>query len=1236
MRGIPVFGKRGLRPFFRAILFVMAAVLFSQNTANAAITYFASASNPADNGTLDLATVPVTPPALMQTGDLVVLIANAREGLQALAISNAGGQSWTSETANTVNTTQRIFWARYNGTWAANPSVSFPAGANGTTVVMRVFRPTSGFNTWALDVALTNSSFAAPGGARDVTIAGITTVTNGALVLATWATTDDNSWGLQTAGWANAGGSQYRNLDGNDSSQSAAYKIMPTAGASGNVVNRQTANGGDAGNSSILAFREVPPVSVVSINCSVSCAATSAAMVSWTVIFSQSVTGVDATAFTLAASGLSGAYISSVSGSGTTWTVTANTGIGAGTLGLNQTGPGSVSPTLTGTFTGQVYTITATPALSEYRMDEAGWSGVANEVADSSGSYPGTAANATTPPTASTAFASDPAYTSGAQSTCRYGLFDSTTSPVQSKTYVDLKSTFPKLSSNYTVTAWIRSNDITRTGQRIFVNDDANQGWAISLGDGGAGRLRVFNRSAVNSGVPTAGGYDPGCGVFCLGTLPGVITNGAWYFVAVTVDTVNQQVSLYAWDSALTPLVATSTAYTGTWGTDPGATAIGGETSVSGEYPGTFAFVGNIDEVRVYQKVLSSAALAAVAAQTRVCSITFVTPGGFNAYESSTAAGAITGVIKTRVAGSAISVDTIALDTAKTGILTSFTGAVRVEILDSSNNSGAPDANSCRPTWTTIQTLSPDPTFVTGDNGRKTISFSVPNAYRDARLRITYPAGAPTVTGCSTDNFAIRPSSFTVAVTDADWSTAGTTRTLANTGASGGNVHKAGQPFTLTVTPSPGTATNFDGSPTVSALACTLPAVCANGMLSVGAYVGSGTRTSTSATYDEAGAFNLTLVDQNYASVDAADGTPADCSATGRYVCQSPAPVAVGRFVPDHFAVTAVTQPVFRTFDATDAACTASPRSFTYIGQSFGYQTLPVAMVTAQNASNGTTTNYRGTLWKLASASVSQTMANSPVISLDISQVGASVLSETANTGTGTLTSNAADKIAFVRDAATPQAVFTANLTQTWSVADANENSANQGVISTTTPLAFNGGGSGIAFDGGGASSGKEFRYGLLAIRNANGSQLVALPIWLFTQYWNGTSFIVNTADNCTAFAGTNIEMSNFQGTLGPIASCKTRLPAAITFNSGRARALLAAPGAGVLGSVDLAVHLEPIVSGTPQTCTGGTPSNVTAANKAYLQGKWSGATYNQNPASRATFGVYRGSEEIIHIRENY
>ncbi len=720
-----------LGPVFRAILFVTAAFLISQNTANAAITYVASASNPADNANLDLTTVPITPPGSMQTGDLVILIANAREPGQTLAISATGGQAWTTEAANMTTVTQRIFWARYNGTWSTNPSVSFPAGANGTTLVMRVFRPTSSSNTWALDVALTNSSFSAPGGARDVTIAGITTVTNGALVLATWVSQDNNTWGLQTAGWANAGGAQYRNGDGNDVSQSAAYKVMPAAGGSGNVVNRQLTLGGDAGNGSILAFKEVPPVvSVVSINCSVSCAATSAATVSWTVTFNSSVTGVDATAFSLAASGLTGAYITSVTGSGTTWTVTANTGIGSGTLGLNQTGTGSVSPTLSGTFTGQVYTISATPALAEYRMDEAGWSGTAGEVVDTSGSYPGTAVNSANTTDVSPAIPGSPG-------TCRYGVFDN--GGIITQGYVALPG-FPNLSTDFTITAWIRTTNNTVGAQRILIDDESNTGgYGLSLGEGGTGALRFYAR---------------GSSAIILDTPLNTIANNTWYFVAGVADISNDRRWIYVFDAAgnLLPGLPVSVASTG-WGIDTGTASIGGETNASGEPAATNHFKGNLDEVRVYPKVLSQSALSALATQTHVCSAIVTAPGGFNAYETSTAAGSITGAIKTKVAGSPVSLDIVALNPAKTGILTTFADTVRVEVLDSSNNAGALDANSCRPTWTTIQTLSPDTTFVAGDNGRKTITFTVPDAYRDARLRITYPAGAPTTTGCSTDNF---------------------------------------------------------------------------------------------------------------------------------------------------------------------------------------------------------------------------------------------------------------------------------------------------------------------------------------------------------------------------------------------------------------------------------------------------------------------------------------------------
>jgi MSHA biogenesis protein MshQ len=552
---------------------------------------------------------------------------------------------------------------------------------------------------------------------------------------------------------------------------------------------------------------------------------------------------------------------------------------------------------------------------------------------------------------------------------------------------------------------------------------------------------------------------------------------------------------------------------------------------------------------------------------------------------------------------------------------------VIVELLGNTTLGVALDAQNCPTSFTVVQTVAPNPTITAG---RSTVSFAaVANVWRDVRVRVRYPTVSPTVTSCSTDNFAIRPASLSIAITDNDWQSAGTGRALTNTGAAGGNVHKAGRDFTLTVTPAPGTATNYGGDPTVSALACTLPATCASGTLSPGAFGGTGNRVSTTATYSEAGAFNLTMIDQTFASVDSADGTPADCTATGRFVCQSPAPLAVGRFVPDRFAITAVTAPQLRTFDVLDAAC-SGPRSFTYIGQPFGYVTAPSGTITAQNAAGATTTNYRGTLWKLGAGGVSQSFTNTPAKAITPT-LQAPTLTEIANSGTGTLTANAADKISFDRDNATPGGPFNADLKLSWTVSDASENVAGQGIIDTPTPLEF----TSIAFD-----SGNELRYGRLRLGNANGSQLSPLPVVMEAQYAAFTNppvntflgFVTNTADNCTAIANNNVAMA-FSGNL---AACETAVSGAGTLTAGRRTLLLPAPGNGNDGGAVLTANLGTAASGTTCTVGGGGTVAAAGASRLYLQGNWAGAAYDDNPFARATFGTYKGAGEVIFIRENF
>jgi phosphatidylserine/phosphatidylglycerophosphate/cardiolipin synthase-like enzyme len=92
---------------------------------------------------------------------------------------------------------------------------------------------------------------------------------------------------------------------------------------------------------------------------------TAAENVDFTVTFSESVTGVDASDFTLTTTGVSGASVGAVSGSGATYTVTVNTGTGDGTIRLDVAGDGTIIGVSTypfnGWFTdGEIYTVDKT------------------------------------------------------------------------------------------------------------------------------------------------------------------------------------------------------------------------------------------------------------------------------------------------------------------------------------------------------------------------------------------------------------------------------------------------------------------------------------------------------------------------------------------------------------------------------------------------------------------------------------------------------------------------------------------------------------------------------------------------------------------------------------------------------------------------------------------------------------------------------------------------------------
>lgn len=231
-----------------------------------AITFFASTSAPADNGAQDNSVArSVTPPGSMAAGDLVIVTVNHRSGSATISNSGTGGQTWTPEAQVAVSGSgqMRRFWCRFNGTWDADPQFDTSSHTGiAITLEMVVFRPTSASNTWASDVAQTNSS-TTPATPFDVVATGQVAIADSTVTVVSFATCQANTWALQTGGWANPDSiTQRRNTTGTDISLSTGYLIQTSPGATGNVTNRQATLGGSDTRWIIQTFKEVSPSGV--------------------------------------------------------------------------------------------------------------------------------------------------------------------------------------------------------------------------------------------------------------------------------------------------------------------------------------------------------------------------------------------------------------------------------------------------------------------------------------------------------------------------------------------------------------------------------------------------------------------------------------------------------------------------------------------------------------------------------------------------------------------------------------------------------------------------------------------------------------------------------------------------------------------------------------------------------------------------------------------------------------
>jgi MSHA biogenesis protein MshQ len=443
----------------------------------------------------------------------------------------------------------------------------------------------------------------------------------------------------------------------------------------------------------------------------------------------------------------------------------------------------------------------------------------------------------------------------------------------------------------------------------------------------------------------------------------------------------------------------------------------------------------------------------------------------------------------------------------------------------------------------------------------------------------------------------------------------------AATSATGPIFIKAGDPFSATVTATTATGTvapNYGQEATPENVKLNPTRATGLGLTNDGAISGTfgaftnGVATGTAFSWSEVGIITLTpdVADGDYLGAGNVTGT-----ATGN----------VGRFTPHHFSLSSGATIINRN----DLSC--SPAS------TFNYMDEPMATtftLTAQNATNGTTQNYAGVFAKLDLANPTafgfgaiNSAATKTPLTPRLSLVSTS----------GSWTGGVAAGISGVLGVSS----LNAPATPRTGGPDGPFDALDLGIAPTDTdgvqlPLS---GALNLDVDNNGsmdhASLGRTaVRFGRLKLNNAFGSELLDLPIPAEAQYWNGTVFVTNTADNCTVISATNIAMGNY---LSNLSACETAIAISGRLSAGKSNLKLVKPGAGNNGSVDLTVNLGTGASG--QTCVAPLPATqqaTVAANLSYLQGKWTGTSYNQNPRARATFGVYKNANEFIYMREMY
>ncbi len=359
-----------------------------------------------------------------------------------------------------------------------------------------------------------------------------------------------------------------------------------------------------------------------------------------------------------------------------------------------------------------------------------------------------------------------------------------------------------------------------------------------------------------------------------------------------------------------------------------------------------------------------------------------------------------------------------------------------------------------------------------------------------------------------------------------------------------------------------------------------------------------GTKTQA-VNWSEVGFVNLHAASTNYLG-------------SGQNVTNSAAGLAgVGRFRPDHFAVSGAS-----LANRTDKTCVPAS-TFTYLGEEFRLSFT----LQARNAANAVTQNYTGTYAKLALG----TFGNYNLGARSGTTGLTPRLSGLSATGSWTNGSAAVDLRALVSRAASPEAPFTG---VEYGIAPVDSDSVAMNALDFDADA--NGTPERKKLDG----VAGELRYGRIRLGNANGSELLDLPVPMRLEYYAGASgWLKNVDDSCSAIAASDFAFAFPADPKNQLSACETR--AVVAGTAPNQTLVLEKPGAGNHGWTDLVLNLGTLPSGNRCTAIGGAGPPATTANMPYLQFKWTNPT-EENPSARASFGMQPSGGPVIYRRERY